>query len=530
MSEAPVVALTPAQRTRALGALGLAFGVLALDVTMVAGAAPRMAGDLRGVELLGWFFTVFLLGWTVAAPLAGKLADLHGRRPVLLGGLALHAAGAALVAPAASMEQAIACRVLAGAGAGAIMAASYTAAGDLYPPAQRARAQVLFAVVYLLASLIGPPLTGVLAGQVTWRAIFVVDILVALMAMAAIAMLFRERVARGPRRLDLVGAATLGLATGATVVALALVSRGADAPPAALVGLGALAVLGAAAFVWTETHVAEPLVPLGVFRGRVVLGACLVTLLMGSCIWSISAFVPLQVQGVLGGSTFEAALISAPYNATWLVTAVLAVPLLWRWGYRRLSVVGMAGVAAGFGILLLVGRAGAAPYALVLVGVGVIGLGLGFANTAVTVAVQNAVPWTQRATVTAVQQLFRQLGPSVTIALLQMGLNARLAAELAARGAAADVQGLGGGRVAQANALLAPELTARLTPAALEALRGALESALHQTFALLVGVGLLGCLAVWLLPGGHPAEHVYREAAPPAEAPAVGRARPAAEG
>jgi hypothetical protein len=109
----------------------------------------------------------------------------------------------------------------------------------------------------------------------------------------------------------------------------------------------------------------------------------------------------------------------------------------------------------------------------------------------------------------------------VTIAALQTVLNARLAGELAARGVTAEQLGLAGaGRVAQANALVDPELTARLAPPVLDAMRAALEVSLHQTFWLIAGIGLLGCLAVWLLPGGHPGEHVYQEEtiSPPAPA------------
>jgi MFS family permease len=505
-------AVGPATRQRALVALGLTYLVMALDVTMLGGAAPRLAGDLRGLDLLGWLFTAFLLGWTIAGPLFGRLADIYGRRPALLAGLGCHATAALLATQVVTMEQAIACRLLAGIGAGVLMGVCYTAGADLYPPRDRARAQVLFAVVYLLAAAVGPPLTGYLVSTVSWRAIFVVDLVLQAAAAVALRMLFAEQVTRRPHRLDLPGAATLAVGTGALLLALAVASRTGDwaAPP--VLGLGAASAAGLIAFVVVERHAPEPLVPFGLFRTRVVLGACLVTLLMGSCLWSISAFVPLQVQGVLALGTFEASFPFTPYNATWLATAMLAVPLLWRWGYRQMSLVGMATVAAGFGVLALVSRDGPAPYLLILLGVSVVGLGLGFANTAVTVAVQNAVPWTERASVTAVQQLFRQFGPSFSIAVLQTVLNARLASELAAGGISGEqLAAAGVGRVAQANALLAPDLTARLTPPVLDAMRGALDVALHQTFGLIAAIGVLGCLAVWLLPGGHPSAHVFRD-------------------
>jgi MFS family permease len=499
-------------RTRSLWALGLVFGVMALDVTMVGGAGPRIAGDLRGVDLLGWLFTAFLLAWTVTGPIFGKLADWYGRRPVLFAGLAFQIGGALLASQAATMEQAIACRFVQGIGTGAIMPVAYTAGADLYPPAERAKSQALFSFVYFVVSAIAPLLTGFLVTTVSWRAIFGLDVALGCLAAVALWWLMVERVERQPHRLDVLGAVLLMVGVGALLLALAFGSRGMDWTAPTQLALYTLGVVGTAAFFWWEARVPEPLVPLGLFRHRVVLGACLVTLLMGSCLWSMGAFVPLLVQGVQGGSPFQGTLISLPVNAFWFVSSALAVPLLWRWGYRLTSLVGMAGLAIGFVVLALVGGESALAYALVLVGVGIAGLGLGFVNSAVTIAVQNAVPWAERGTATSTLQVFRQFGPSVAIAALQTLLNGAFAAQVAAQGLAGGALGTAG---AQANALLAPDLQASLPPAVLDGLRLALGLALHQTFWLVAAIAVVGCLAVRLLPGGHPSEHVFREATVP---------------
>jgi EmrB/QacA subfamily drug resistance transporter len=509
-------------RARSLSAVGLVFGVMALDVIMVGGAGPRIAADLRGLDLLGWLFTAFLLAWTVTGPIFGKLADWYGRRPVLLAGLAFQIGGALLASQAAAMEQAIAGRFLQGIGAGAIMPVAYTAGADLYPPAERAKSQAVFSVVYFIASAIGPPLTGFLVDSVDWRAIFVVNAALGALAAAILWWLMVERVEREPHRLDVLGAALLMVGLGALLLALALAGRGVDWAAPSQIALYLLGIAGCAAFVWWEARVAEPLVPLSLFRNRVVLGSCLVTLLMGSCLWTTNAFVPLLVQGVQGGSAFQATLLSLPVNLFWLVSSALAVPLLWRWGYRQTSAVGMACVVLSFVVLALAGRESDLGYTLVLAGVGIGGLGLGFVNSAVTVAVQNAVPWAERATATSALQVFRQLGPSAVIAALQTLLNAQFAAHVAAQGIAAATLGASAG--AQANALLAPDLQAALPPATLEALRTALGLALDQTFWLIAAIALLGCVAVLLLPGGHPAKHVYRGEA--ATTPGPARAAP----
>ncbi len=511
-------------RALTLAAIGLAFFALALDGLVLTAGGPTLAGELRGVELVGWLFTAFLLMWTVTGPLFGKLSDLHGRRPILLLGLAIFAVGAVLAALAGSMEQVIACRLIQGVGGGAIAPVAYTAAGDLFPPAERAKAQVVFSSVYLLAAVAGPPLGAFLVLTVSWRAIFLVDAAVAAAAALAIVLTLRERVEKRPHRLDLAGAAALMVAAGALMLALALASAQGTwlAPPQVV--LYALAALGTGAFVWIERRAPEPLVPLGLFRQRVMVGSCLVTLALGGCVWAYSAFVPLFVQGALGDSPLQAGLVSLPINLGWLGTNILVVPLLWRCGYRAASVGGMAALAAGFALLAQTGTAVPLAYALVLVAMLVQGLGLGFANTVVVVAVQNAVPWGERGAATAAATFFRSFGPALVISALQAVLNARVATELAARSAGLDrVADAGLAGMGLANALLAPELRASLTPAMLEQVRAALEVSLRQTFWLLSAVGLLGCLAAFLLPGGSPERHVWHEGAPPAARPREAR-------
>jgi len=514
----PVDAPRGVARPLVLFSLGLGFLVLALDNLMVTGAGPTIAGEFRGLELIGWLFTAFLLTWTVTGPLFGKLADLYGRRPVLLVGLGIHAAGSLLAGCSQAMEQVIAARLVQGVGAGAIQTVAYTAGADLFPPAQRARAQALFTFVYLVAAVAAPLLTGLLVDRVSWRAIFLVDIVLAAAASGGVGLTLREPAGRRPARLDLAGAAALIVGAGALLLALAEVSRTGQWNAPVPLGLSTLALAGAVAFFWLEGRAADPLVPLALFRNRIVLGSCLVVLAMAACLWSYNAFVPVLVQGVLGGGPFQASLVSLPINAAWLVANLLAMPLLWRWSYRKTCLAGMLILGAGYVILALVGRGelgpggGFAPaaYALVLLGMAVQGVGLGFVNTAAVVAVQNAVPWSARGTATAAAQFFRSFGPAVVISVLQVGMNARLASELAARGLPPEQLAGAPAGGSLANALLAPALQASLSPAALASVQQALEVALHQTFWLLVGVAALGGLLAGLLPGGHPETHVWR--------------------
>jgi MFS family permease len=499
----------PVPRSLTLASIGLGFFVLAIDSSLLTAGGPSLAGELRGIELVGWLFTAYLLMWTITGPLFGKLSDIHGRRPILVAGLLINALGALLAAQAQSMEQVIACRLIQGVGAGAMGPVSYTAAGDLFPPAKRAMGQVLFSVMYLLAALVAPPLGGWLVAGPSWRAIFLVDAALSVAAAVAIGLTLRDQIERRSHRLDLAGAAALMVASGSLMLALAQASLGGTWASPVQLALYALAAVGTLVFVRVERRAPEPLVPLTLFRSRAISGSCLVTLSMGACVWAFTAFVPLFVQGVLDGSPFEAGLAALPMNLAWLVTNILAVPWLWRWGYRAASVGGMVALVVGCAMLALIGPENPLAYPLVLLAMLVQGIGLGFVNTVVVVAVQNAVPWGERGTATAAATFFRSFGPALLISGLQAMLNSRMVAELAER--SAGLAEGGAARLDQANALLSPELRASVPPAVLDSMRAALEVGLHETYWLIAAVGVLGCLAAFLLPGGNPERHVWRE-------------------
>ena len=366
------------------------------------------------------------------------------------------------------MEQAIVCRFVQGIGAGAIMPVAYTAGGRSLS-ARRARQEPGAVRLRLLPRQRGGAAAHRLPGRRrsvgarssawTW---------------CSGAWRRRPVVADGRARRAAAAIAWTWSAPRCSCSAWARCcwrsrcgSRGVDWLAPTQLALYVLGGGGSAAFVWWEARVAEPLLPLALFRHRVVLGACLVTLLMGSCLWSMGAFVPLLVQGVQGGSAFQ----RHPYLAARECGSGLSAA---PWRCRCSGAGATAGPACGDGGLVIgyavlaqaSGDSGAWRTRSSWRAWASAGFGLGFVNSAVTIAVQNAVPWAERATATSTLQIFRQFGPSVTIAALQTLLNAQFAAHAAAQGIAATALGPAAG--AQANALLAPDLQASLPPALLD--------------------------------------------------------------
>src|SRR6266516_7401831 len=141
--------------------IGTVIGVMlvlllsALDQTNVGTAMPRVVAELQGFEHYAWVTTAYLLFSTPVVPIAGKLSDIYGRKPFLLGGVVVFIGSSALCGAARDMPQLIAFRGMQGLGAGFLTSMAFTVVGDLFPPARRGKIQGLFGAVFGLASVIG---------------------------------------------------------------------------------------------------------------------------------------------------------------------------------------------------------------------------------------------------------------------------------------------------------------------------------------------------------------------------------------
>src|SRR6266702_5688396 len=180
-----------------LAALMLTLLLEALDQTIVGTALPRIVGALQGFDRYSWAVTAYILASTTMIPVVGKLSDQFGRKWFLLVGTAIFLLGSALSGASQTMDQFIAFRALQGFGAGVGIALAFVLVADMFPPAERARWQSLFGVVYGFANLVGPtlggwltdhgPLVGTLVTVTTrWRWVFYVNIPIGIIALAAL--------------------------------------------------------------------------------------------------------------------------------------------------------------------------------------------------------------------------------------------------------------------------------------------------------------------------------------------------------
>jgi EmrB/QacA subfamily drug resistance transporter len=482
-------------RPLTVAALLLGLFLAAMEMTVVSTAMPTAVGDLGGIHLYAWAFAAYMLTATVTVPIHGKLADLRGRKPVMIAGVALFLAGSFLCGRAASMEQLIAFRALQGIGAGAIQPMALTIVGDLFDVHQRGRMQGLFGAVWGVAGLVGPLLGGAIVKWLSWRWVFYVNLPPGLACAGILWLGYHERVERHEHRLDVLGA---GLLTAAVVLVL-VATRSREL----LLWAAPAAALSLAAFLLAERRAREPLLPLDLFAQPVIATASAVGALVGAAMISTVTFVPLYVQSVLGGSPTDAGSAIAPMAIGWPVASALGGRILPRVGYRLLIRGGLLlslAAALGLALLLAPGASLAVPRTLTAL----YGAGLGFANTPLVIAVQTSVPWNRRGVATASTMFFRTIGGTLAVGILGGVLATSLQGGLATP--------------REVEQLLGPE-RGLLSPALLASLSAGLRAGLGRVFWAAAAIALLAWLAGLLFPALAIAPRAAAE--PAAEPPAA---------
>ena len=459
-------------------ALLLSLSMAAMEMTVVSTAMPTVVGDLGGIHLYSWVFTAYLLTSTVTMPLYGKLADLYGRKPVLLAGIAVFLAGSMASGLAHSIGALIAFRALQGLGAGAMQPITLTIVGDIYNLEERSRMQGVFGAVWGVAGLIGPLLGGVIVHYLSWRWVFFINVPAGIAAAALLVLALHEQVEPRRHSLDWAGAGFLMLG----LVALLAGTHGGRASAIGLPVAALLLVL----FYAVERRAKEPVLPMALFRQPVMAVATLLGALVGAGMISMVTYVPLYVQGVLGASPTAAGSAITPMVIGWPIASAVAGRALPRVGFRPLvrgGLVVSALAAAALAFFLHTGVSVHVPQ----VATALFGVGLGFANTSLLIAVQTSVEWRQRGIATASTMFARTIGGTLAVGALGGILAATLLGDTFVPAEAADQ-------------LLGPAHGAGLDPLVLRALTASLQSGLGAVFWVIAGIAVAAAVVSLAFP------------------------------
>jgi len=465
------------RRGLVLAACMMATFIVAIESSIVGTALPTITAELGGFRLFSWVFAASLLAQAVTVPIYGRLADLYGRKRTFFVGTSVFLVGAILSGCAWGMVPLILFRALQGLGAGALQPIAYTIAGDIYTPAERARVQGFLSGVFGVAGVFGPALGAFLVEHGSWRAVFWINVPVGLAAMAMLARFLPERAASREHRVDYLGSALLMLGAGAVMVALVQVRSLDGVTLAALAGGGLLALV---VLVLHERRAVEPMVPIALWSRRIIAVGNLGALTIGMVMMGPIAFLPTYVQGAMGRSPLAAGSVIAAMSISWAFASFAAGRLMVRTSYRAAAVAGGSMLVLGSAVLAMLEPSRGPLWA----GAGalLIGIGMGYCNTAFLVSIQASVEWRERGVATSSVLFMRTVGQSLGASLFGALFNVGLYGRFPDVGDAVD-------------RLMKPALRRSLGAAELARLTEAIAGALHLVYLI---CGLLALLALVL--------------------------------
>ncbi|MCY7920172.1 multidrug efflux MFS transporter MdtP [Bacillus spizizenii] len=411
------------KRTLLITGLIIAMFFSALDGTIVGTAMPKIVGDLGGLSMMTWLTTAYLLTSTTIVPIAGKLADLLGRRIVYVSGLIIFMAASALCGMANNMTELIIFRGLQGIGGGIMMPMAMIVIGDLFTGKQRAKFQGVFGAIYGLASVIGPQIGGWIVDSLNWKWVFYINLPVGIIAVIFIARGLQGRQQTGPINFDIAGIFTMIVGVVSLLLALSFGGKDYAWGSWQILGLFALALIGIVSFIIVESKAKEPILPMYLFKNRTFTFLNLIGFFMSIGMFGAITFVPFFMQGIVGVSASESGTIMTPMMISMIITSIIGGQLVYKVGIKSQIITGMLVMAGGFLLLttldLDTSKLIATSY------MAIIGLGMGLVMPILTLALQESFSKEELGVVTSSSQFFRSIGGTFGITMLGAVMNAR---------------------------------------------------------------------------------------------------------
>ena len=510
-------------------AMALTTLLMTIDFNGITVALPTIGRDLdTSTTGLQWTINAYLLALAAPSVAAGRLADIFGRRKVVLIGTTVFVFGSAASGLAQADWWLITARVVQGFGAAAFFAASLSIVSNAFPAEERSKGIGVWAGIGTVGLAIGPLVGGFLTETLSWRWFFFVNVPVAVLAIFLTVVAVREsRDETASRHIDFVGLVTITAGLTALVLALQQSDTLGWGSPMVIGSLVAAVVL-LGTFFFAEPRMREPLIELGLFANRSYLGANGVAFAQNFGFGALLFLLTLYLQNILGYSPLKTGLVFLAFSAVLAVVDSFAGRLSVAVGARPPMAGGMALCALAFLMLTLVSPT--SGLGIVILALLVAGAGQALAYTVSTTGGMSAVPETKAGIASGILSMVRLLGAvfgvAVTGALFKTMENGRLAELLAASGANLDASDRAEIRGLLSGSAAAEQKLSQLAPSAAEGIervvREAFVHALDGAMLLCMVVSIAGVLASFLVAGKAP--QAQRSPAPDSPTPQTGEA------
>lgn len=421
------------KRTTLMTLIGAMLGTLlfSLDQLIVATAMPQIAEEMNALSQLSWVFTAYMLTSTIIIPIYGKISDIFSRKQLYIIGIAVFVLGSVLCGFSQDMTQLILFRSLQGLGGGAMMVNTLAIIGDIFPPAERGKWQGLNMSMYAVATIAGPLLGGWMTDTLSWRWVFFINIPVGIIAIVVIATNMPTLLRRtADRSIDFLGA---GLVTAGLVpLLLALVWGGGEYPWGSwqILTLFLAAIIFFSVFVFVERKAVNPIITFSFFKNKAYTISIIAMFLTMIGLYGSILYVPLFAQGVTGVSATNSGIILMPMMVGMIITSLAGGQIVSRTGkYRVITILGMFFAVLGMAVFIQIGQD--TSYAALSWRMVILGAGIGVGLPIFTTVVQSAFGADRLGEVTASSQLFRNIGGTVSTAILGGVMNSNLSNQLA---------------------------------------------------------------------------------------------------
>jgi len=487
------------KRKQVILAMLIATFLAAIEATIVSTAMPRIVSELGGLSYISWVVALYLFTSIIATPIAGKLADLYGRKVVFIGGTIVFLLGSLLSGLSQTMGQLIGFRALQGLGAGVIVPVTMTIIGDLFNYEERARVQGWFSAVWGLSGVVGPLVGGFIVDHLSWRWIFTLNVPFGIISVWLIMRSLKETVSSEPKKIDIAG--TLTFTLGIAPILYAFLTGGVEhswSSPIIWLCL-ALGAAGMAWFIRIEMRVEEPLLPLALFRQPVMMFCNVLGFLTSAILVAITVYLPVWVQGVAGKGATESGLVLLPMSVTWTLGSIVGGRWMLKTGPRTVGMMGLLLIGAGNVGLALVGEKTSTWMFGCLMGIE--GLGFGLSTTVFTVMVQTMASWEVRGAATALNSFSRSLGQVIGIAFFGLLFNRSLGEQLP--------QGMSAVSHGEWSGLFHPQ-AGDVSTEALQLMREALAFSLHHIFVVLLVLSVFSLFPMFRIPKHAPTVQTVR--------------------
>ncbi|CAI8746470.1 MDR family MFS transporter [Priestia megaterium] len=414
---------------------GLMIGIIfsELDETVVNTAMPTIIRDLGGLSMYGWVAGIYMLALSAFMPILGKLADLFSRKKVYFASMAFFIGGSIICGLSHSMIMLLIGRGIQGLGAGGLMPLAMTISSDLFPVEQRAKVQAFMGPVMFIPMLLGPLMGGIFVDQASWHWIFFVNIPVGLIAVIFLASGLKEVHERKKVTIDWAGAILLVAAIISLLITPVLVeNEGYTWSSPFIVSLLCVGVILIGLFIWVESKVIEPIVPLHLFRNRNILVLSLLVFTVGCGLMGSFSSFPYFAQNVLGLTPTESGYLTLPMMVGAVATSIVSGFLLTKVRYRELFVISFIMPVIGF---YLFSKLDISTTTLqVIIFFFITGLGLGVMFGGDNLIVQESVEKEHKGIALATVPLFQSIGATVGVSMFGTLLSSTLTSNLSSLG------------------------------------------------------------------------------------------------